>query len=81
MTKTQLPYLLQEALQVGEWKLVQANKNNEKYERGTAIIEIGTKALNGTVPASYVFRLQSGKAWINKSEKLPDLCKRLAQKK
>lgn len=81
VTKTQLPYLLQEALQVGEWNVVSINKNNEKYERGQASIEIGTKALNGTVPASYVFRLQSGQAWVNKAEKLPDLCKRLAQKK
>lgn len=81
MTKTQLPYLLQEALQVGEWNLVTTNKNHEKYQRAGASIEIGTKALNSTVPASYVFRLHSAGAWVNKAEKLPDLCKRLAQKK
>lgn len=81
MTKTQLPYLLQEALSTGNWDLVSINKNNEKYQRGEATIEIGTKALNGTVPASYVFRLQSGEASINKAEKLPDLCIRLAKKK
>jgi hypothetical protein len=81
VTKTQLPYLLQEALQVGEWNLVTTNKNHEKYQRAGASIEIGTKALNSTVPASYVFRLHSAGAWVNKAEKLPDLCRRLAQKK
>ena len=81
MAKTQLPYLLQEALSTGNWELVELASNNEKYQRGDAIIEIGTKPLRGTTPASYVFRLHVGNAYVNKSEKLPDLCIRLAKKK
>lgn len=80
MSKTQLPYLIQEALQIGEWNLVALNSNNEKYQRGNATIEIGTRPLLGTTPASYVFRLAVGDHHVNKSEKLPDLCKRLAKK-
>lgn len=80
VSKTQLPYLIQEALQIGEWNLVALNSNNEKYQRGNATIEIGTRPLLGTSPASYVFRLAVGDHHVNKSEKLPDLCKRLAKK-
>lgn len=80
MTKTQLPYLIQEALEIGGWNLIDLGKNNEKYQRGEATIEIGTKALRGTDPVSYVFRLEVAGNHVNKSEKLPDLCKRLAKK-
>ncbi len=80
MSKTQLPYLIQEALEIGEWNLVALNSNNEKYQRGNATIEIGTRPLLGTTPASYVFRLAVGDHHVNKSEKLPDLCARLAKK-
>lgn len=80
MAKTQLPYLLQEALSTGNWQLEALNKNNEKYVRGEASIEIGTTPLRGTDPVSYVFRMQVGDAYINKAEKLNDLCARLAKK-
>ena len=80
MSKTQLPYLIQEALEIGGWNAVSLNANNEKYQRGNATVEIGTRPLLGTSPASYVFRLALGDHQINKSEKLPDLCRRLAQK-
>lgn len=80
MAKTQLPYLIQEALAVGEWKLESLGKNNEKYVRHDASIEIGTMPLNGTTPPSYVFRMVLPEASLSKPERIDKLCKRIAKK-
>ena len=79
MAKTQLPYLLQEALATGKWQLQDLGKNNETYTRGSAKIEIGIVPLRGTEPPSYVFRLATPEASVQKIEKLNELCARLAK--
>lgn len=57
MTKTQLPYLIREALEAGEWKTEKIGPNTETYTRGEDTILIGNRALRGTNPPSYVYEL------------------------
>jgi hypothetical protein len=76
MSKTQLPYLIREALEAGEWKLNEIRPNTEKYTRGEDSILIGTRALRGTNPPSYVYEL-NGKQSMTV---INSLCAMLAKK-
>lgn len=55
MIKSNLPYLLKEALDTGAWELTEQTTNTESFTRGSERIMIGTRALRGTTPPSYVY--------------------------
>lgn len=55
--KSKLPYLIREALESGKWEPVEVGGQIETYTRGTEIVKIGTNALRGTSPASYVYEV------------------------
>jgi hypothetical protein len=80
MTKTQLPYLIQEALEIGEWKQLGIEKGAEVYQRGSEVVRIGTRALRGTSPESYVYEVVDEEEGFrtNHSIVINLLCLRLA---
>lgn len=82
MPKSQLPYLIQEALSAGEWKYVESKDNREIYTRGEETIQISTKGLKSTDPASYVYEVHDLEAEFRKTDCLVInlLCVRLAKK-
>lgn len=55
MPKSKLPYLIQEALETGGWELGSEASYAETYVRGSESLAIGTRALRGTNPPSYVY--------------------------
>ena len=55
LSKSELPYLLKEALETGEWKLIAKDTNTETFSRGSEQVRIGTNALRSTNPPSYVY--------------------------
>ena len=57
VSKTQLPYLIREALETGKWEAVESTPTIETYVRGSETVKIAVKALRGTNPASYVYEL------------------------
>lgn len=57
MPKSQLPYLIQEAIDTGQWNYVESKDNRETYQRGDETIQISTKGLRSTDPASYVYEV------------------------
>lgn len=55
MLKSTLPYLIREALETGSWELTEQTSNTELFTRAGEQLRIGTKALRGTNPPSYVY--------------------------
>lgn len=82
MPKSQLPYLIQEALDAGAWKYVESKENREIYERGEETVQIATKGLKSTTPHSYVYEIFDREAEFRKTDCLVMnlLCVRLAKK-
>jgi hypothetical protein len=57
VSKTQLPYLIREALETGKWEATDKTSTIETFVRGSETVKIGVKALRGTNPASYVYEI------------------------
>jgi hypothetical protein len=57
VSKSQLPYLLKEALETGGWELTDQTSTIETFIRGSETVKIGVKALRSTNPASYVYEI------------------------
>lgn len=75
--KSQLPYIVKEALQHGEWKQEDINPANETYRRGPRIITIGVRP---TVDGEYVFKMEneSSGMTINSKDSPSSLGRRIA---
>jgi hypothetical protein len=81
MSKSQLPYLIQEALETGQWKHVESKESRETYERGEETIQISTKGLRSTDPASYVYEITDSELGFRRTDCLVInlLCVRVAK--
>lgn len=75
--KSQLPYIVKEALEHGEWKQEDINPANETYRRGPRIITIGVRP---TVDGEYVFKMEneSSGMTINSKDSPSSLGRRIA---
>jgi hypothetical protein len=62
VSKSQLPYLIREALETGKWEATDKTSTIETYVRGSETVKIGVKALRGTNPASYVYEVSDPEA-------------------
>lgn len=54
--KSQLPFIIKEALEHGEWKQEDVNPANETYRRGPRIITIGVKP---TAEGEHVYKMEN----------------------
>lgn len=81
MSKSQLPYLIQEALDTGQWKHAESAGNRETYQRGEETIQISTKGLRSTDPASYVYEVADKELGFRRTDCLVInlLCVRVAK--
>jgi hypothetical protein len=81
MPKSQLPYLILEALQAGKWTFKEADKAGEVYAREGEEVRIGLRPLRGTDPVSYVYEVHDLDLNFRKVDKLVInlLCVRLAK--
>lgn len=79
--KSSLPYLIQEALASGGWKLIDPNGNAETWKRNGEQVTIGKRLLQGTDPASVVYEVWDPETGIRKTEMIVInlLCTRLAK--
>ncbi len=79
--KTSLPYLIQEALASGGWKLIDPNGNAETWKRNGEQVTIGKRLLQGTDPASVVYEVWDPETGIRKTEMIVInlLCTRLSK--
>jgi len=79
--KSILPYLLQEALETGGWKLIDPNGNAETWKRNGEQVTIGKRLLQGTDPASVVYEVWDPEIGLRKTEMIVInlLCTRLAK--
>jgi hypothetical protein len=81
--KSSLEYLIREALQTGNWQLMDANGNAELWMREDERVKIGKKSLKGTTPPSYVFEVSEPGIKFRKTDFIVMnlLCTRLAKRK
>lgn len=81
VSKTQLPYLLREALETGGWELIDQSSTIETFTRGSETVKIGLKALRGTYPASYVYEVSDPEIPYHKTTMtvINSLCAMLAK--
>ena len=79
--KTKLPYLLQEALKTGEWKIDSVGANSETWTRPEQQITIGHKLLNGTTPPSVVYQMTDQDGSEHGLDVINSLCMKLAKRK
>ncbi len=79
--KSILPYLIQEALFYGGWKLIDPNGNAETWKRNGEQITIGKNLLRGTEPPSVVYEIWDPETGIRKTDSIVInlLCVRLAK--
>ena len=85
MSKTQkssLPYLITEALETGQWELIDTAGNSEAWMREGEWVKIGKNLLRGTEPASVVFEVSEPEANFRRTDSIVInlLCTRLAKK-
>lgn len=75
--KSQLPFIVTEALEHGEWKQEDVNPANETYRRGPRIITIGVRP---TAEGEYVFKMENESSGmvINSKGAPSDLGRRIA---
>lgn len=81
MPKSQLPYLIQEALETGGWAFANEATSTESYIRGSEIVRIGTRPLRGTTPPSYVYEVSDPSISYRKTDMIVMnlLCSKLAK--
>ncbi len=81
MAKSQLPYLILEALETGGWQHQGTDKVSSLYARPGEEVRIGLTALRGTDPVSYVYEIYDQDLNFRKTDKLVInlLCVRLAK--
>jgi hypothetical protein len=81
MPKSQLPYLILEALESGNWEPSESDKNTETFIRDGEQVKIGVNKLRGTNPASFVYEIRDFDNEITKTHMLVMnlLCTRLAK--
>lgn len=81
MPKSQLPYLILEALQTGKWQHKETSKTASTYARPGEQIMIGLTPLRGTDPVSYVYEIHDQDLGTRRTDKLVInlLCVRLAK--
>jgi hypothetical protein len=80
LLKTKLPYLLQEALETGGWKIDSVGANSETWTRPDQQVTIGHRLLNGTTPPSVVFQLTNEDGSEHGLEVINSLCMKLAKR-
>jgi hypothetical protein len=78
--KTKLPYLLQEALETGAWKIDTVGANSETWIRPDQQVTLGHRLLNGTTPPSVVFQLTTEDGSEHGLEVINSLCMKLAKR-
>tara|TARA_R110000782_G_scaffold71386_4_gene143178 strand:- start:370 stop:627 length:258 start_codon:yes stop_codon:yes gene_type:complete len=78
--KTKLPYLLQEALETGGWKIDSVGANSETWTRPDQQVTLGHRLLNGTTPPSVVFQLTTLDGPEHGLEVINSLCMKLAKR-
>lgn len=83
VSKSQLPYLIREALETGSWRQVELKQNHEIYERGSEIVTIGTTPLRGTEPPSMVYNWEDRETGtrISSRDVINSLSAKLAKRK
>ena len=78
--KTKLPYLLQEALETGDWKIDSVGANSETWIRPEQQVTIGHKLLNGTTPPSVVYQMTTEDGSEHDMDVINSLCIKLAKR-
>lgn len=81
MPRSQLPYLIQEALETGGWAFDTDDTSTESYTRGSETVRIGTRPLRGTTPPSFVYEVSDPSAKYRKTDMIVMnlLCSKLAK--
>lgn len=81
--KSMLDYLVREALETGNWQLIDTSGSAESWMRAGEWIKIGKNSLKGTEPASYVFEISEPEINFRKTDSIVMnlLCTRLAKNK
>ncbi len=79
--KSTLPYLIQEALASGGWRLIDPNGNAETWKRNGEQVTIGKNLLRGTEPPSVVYEVWDPETGLRKTDSIVInlLCTRLAK--
>lgn len=79
--KSSLPYLLKEALETGQWQLIDSNTATEDWVRPGEVVKIGKNAIKSTDPHSYVFEVSEPGEGFRKTDLIVMnlLCRRLAK--
>ena len=84
MSKTQkssLNYILQEALENGNWELADGNGNAEQWARDGETVKIGKNLLRGSNPPSVIFEVSEPEINFRRTDSIVInlLCVRLAK--
>ena len=84
MSKTQkssLPYLVQEALEAGNWTLIDTSGNAESWNREGEWVKIGKNVLRGTEPVSIIYEVSEPEINYRSTQSIVInlLCTRLAK--